>query len=143
MFGKNFNLMTLALPLLFLCFFDLFHKRADALKGLLAQVVFHLTGVNSGLLRGNTEVLEQPGNGLVPPVYAACDLHAAVVQGDGPVGRHGDISALPQLLHGNTDTGLGVSQLVHDVNGTDRPALLLQDQDGFQVVLSGFMEHHD
>ena len=105
--------------------------------------MFHLTGVGRGLFRGDAHQLEEPGDGLVAAVDAAGDFHAGGGQGDVPVSGHDDIAALPQLFHGDADAGLGIPQLVHHVDGPDLAGLLLDDQDGLQVILCGFMYDQD
>ena len=105
--------------------------------------MFHLTGVGRGLFRGDAHQLKELGNGLVAAVYAAGNFHARGGEGDVPIPGHDNIAAFPQLLHGDADAGLGVSQLVHHIDGPDLAGLFLDDQDGLQVILRGFMYDQD
>jgi hypothetical protein len=79
----------------------------------------------------------------VTVVNTAGDFHTALSQGDVPVSGHGDIAAFPQLFHGNTDAGLGEPQFVHHVDGPDLAGLFLNNQDGLQVILCGFVYDQD
>lgn len=68
--------------------------------------------------------------------------HAGVRQGDEPLPVHGDVSVFPQTFGGVADTGLGDTQMLRHVDGTDIAALLLHHQHGLQIVLRGFLYLH-
>ena len=111
-------------------------------KGLLAEVVLHLTCVRRRVLRRDAQKREQLREGPVAVIDPAGNLHAAVIESDQAVRRHGDIAVFPQFFHGNADAGLGVAQFVDNVNGTHGTTPVPQDQYGFQIVLRGLMDGH-
>ena len=127
---------------LFLGLFCLFDELADLSEGLVAQVMLDLAGVLRGHFGRDPQQREQPGETFVTVVDPAGNGHAAFIERDQSFGIHGDIAVFPQLLHGDADAGLGVSQLVDDVNGPHLPPPLLQNQDGLQIVLCGLVDYH-
>ena len=127
---------------LFLGLFCLFDELADLSEGLVAQVMLDLAGVLRGHFGRDPQQREQPGETFVTVVDPAGNGHAAFIERDQSFGIHGDIAVFPQLLHGDADAGLGVAQLVDDINGAHMPAPLLQNQNGLQIVLSGFVDDH-
>ena len=67
-----------------------------------------------------------------------------------PLGQQGDeahiihfyVAVGTQLLHGDADAGLGHGQLLGDVDGTDAAVALMQNENGLQIVLGGFVNGH-
>ena len=53
-----------------------------------------------------------------------------------------DIAVFPQLLHRDADAGLGVLQLVDDVDAADLSQPLFQDENRFQIVFRRFQYTH-
>ena len=71
-------------------------------------------------------------------VGAAGDGQPLLRERDVPVRIHVDQALLAELFHGDTDAGLGIAELVHDIDRAHFPKLFLQHQNGFKVVFGGF-----
>ena len=115
---------------------------ADGGKGLVADVVLDLAGVFLRHLGVHPQSDEEAGQSVVPVQHTGGNGHAGVRQGDEPLPVHGDIAVFPQPLGGVADTGLGDTQMLRHVDGTDIAALLLHHQHGLQIVLRGFLYLH-
>ena len=49
---------------------------------------------------------------------------------------HADMAAVAEILHGPADAGLGKSQLIGDIDGTDIWLIQTEDLDGLQIIFS-------
>ena len=114
----------------------------DFLKALLADHMFDAAGVGGGGFPIDPQKDQPVGQQGVPLIHPLRDFPALVrQQQEIPVG-HLHIAVFPQLLHGHADAGLGKAQLHGDIDGTHPALALLEHQDGFQIILSGFLDFH-
>ena len=123
---------------IFLCF-CVFNIGFDRCKALGTDVVFHLAGITGGSLGGDTEGDQPVGNQGMTFIHGFGPETSGVGKGDIAGIRHIDQAALAQIFHGNTDTGLGIAELVYDVDGTDIRKLFTQHKDRFQIILNGLL----
>ena len=77
--------------------------------------------------------LPQPGQHFLP---------AAFRQGEMAGGADFDIPIFPQQTDRAADARLGKTQVLGDVDGTNRSLAVLQDEDRLQIVFSGFLDFH-
>ena len=106
----------------------------DGSKALFADNMLDPAGILGGNLRIDAQRHQQIGNQGVALIDFVGNCLTGRQQGDGALGADGDISVFPEVFHGNADTGLGESQLIGNVDGTNRALLVVKDQDGFQIV---------
>ena len=115
----------------------------EGLKGLIADDMFDPAGVFCGYLRAYAQSHQPIREKGMPFIYFFSNLQSLVQQGDVSLLIHVNIAVKTQIFHGNTDAGLGERELTGNINRTDLPLTLFQDQDRFQVVLSRFVDFHN
>ena len=114
----------------------------DAGKGLGAQVMLHLAGVDLGHILRHAQADEEIRQQPVALIDAPGDLLPLGQEGDVAVVGHGDVAVFPQLFHSDADAGLGHPQVSRDVDGADDAVLLPEHEDGLEIILGGFINVH-
>ena len=111
----------------------------DSLKALGADHVLHAAGVSHSYIRVHAQTDQPGGDKLVPLVDTVGYPAAGLGQCDIAFRGYLDVTALPELFHGNADAGLLEIQLIGDVHRADNGMLLAQDQDRLQIIFGGLV----
>lgn len=91
--------------------------RLDSLKTLGADDMFDTAGVIDGRFFVYAQLHKPFRERRVPLVDGLCDQAAGFRQGDVARFIHQNMPAVTEIFHGDTDAGLGKSQLIGDVDG--------------------------
>ena len=115
----------------------------ETLKGLLTDVVLNFAGVGRSHFFADAQGHQHFPEHAVALVDAAGYLFSGRSEEDlVGAGIHGDITAVFQQAHGVADAGLAEAHFVGDVHRPDKTCSLMKDEDGFQIVFTGFLEFH-
>ena len=104
--------------------------------------MFDFTGIFHGHLLRDPQTDEHLGQNGVPLIDLFCNVPPLLRQVQAAVLLHGDQVPLAQQAHGPGDAGLGVAQILPNINRTDKAAFAGQHQNGFQIHFAGFVDVH-
>ena len=103
-------------------------------KALLADDMLDPAGVLRGSLSADAQGFHTPLPVPEELIDHFRDLFSRGSQGNVAVFVHADMAAVAEILHGHADAGLGKSQLIGDIDGTDIWLIQTEDQYGLQIV---------
>ena len=112
-------------------------------QGGLAEDVLGLAGVLGGGLFVHPQLHEEVGQQTVAAVDPLGNLLARGQKRQIALAVHRNVAVFPQLFHGDADAGLGVAQLIDNVDGAHLALALGEHQDGFQIIFCGLVDDHD
>ena len=122
-----------------LAFLPAVYNLLDLPETFLTDYMFDPAGIlRSHLLVHPDHLGQEAGQDQVSLIDRIGFFAAFLGQQDPAVFLHCDQAVFFQDPHCPADTGLAVGKFIGDIDRTHRPILILQHQDGFQVVLSGF-----
>lgn len=103
-------------------------------KALLTDDMLDPAGVLRGSLSADAQGFQPLGQDPMALIDHFRDLFSRGSQGNVTVFVHADMAAVAEILHGHADAGLGKSQLIGDIDGTDIWLIQTEDQDGLQII---------
>lgn len=114
-----------------------------AIKGFVAQVVFHLAGVLQGSFFTYAQRHEDSGYDAVPFQSGFSYLAAFFGEVNMTIAADFHQALLHILLHVLADGRLGKAQVICNIHGPHRIQMFAENKNCFHIVFCGFRDAHD